>query len=54
MTPEEFKKEMVLLNDGRDIEYSHILADKLMCDILRELGYSEGVDIFESMYKWYS
>ena len=54
MTPEEFKEKMILLNDDRDIEYSHIKADELMCDILRELGYSEGVEIFENMHKWYA
>jgi hypothetical protein len=25
-----------------------------MCDALRRLGYHNGVDIFESMHKWYA
>ncbi len=37
-----------------DEERSHAIADGLMCDLLRELGYGEGIDIFESMPKWYA
>jgi hypothetical protein len=25
-----------------------------MCDALRRLGYHNGIDIFENMYKWYA
>ena len=54
MTPEEFKERMELCSLDRDTEYGHITADELMCDVLKELGYSEGVEIFENMHKWYA
>lgn len=51
MTPEEFKlimQEYASFNNG-DPEASHALADKLMCKVLKDLGYNEGVEIFENM-----
>lgn len=60
-TPEEFATKMrnipkTLDSYGMpwDAEDSHILADDYMCDLLRELGYEEGVYIFENMNKWYA
>lgn len=41
-------------NNKNNQEMAHILADELMCKLLRELGYGEGVDIFEKMDIWYS
>lgn len=37
-----------------DQEDAHMMADKLMCEYLRELGYGTGVDIFEKIPKWYA
>lgn len=54
MTPEEFKNRMLEISDNYDEEMAHIYADGLMCDLLRELGYGEGVDVFEDMPKWYA
>ena len=60
MTPEEFKKEMAdaveyFINERRwDQESLHRCMDRLMCDLLRELGYGEGIDIFEDAPKWYA
>ena len=64
-TPKTFAREMARLADMLDHredfsgwyideETTHIMVDELMCDILRELGYGEGVDIFEKMPKWYA
>lgn len=60
-TPEEFANKMhdipkLLDSLGMpwDAEDSHRLADDYMCDLLRELGYEEGVYIFENMNKWYA
>ncbi len=65
MTPEEFKthmenisKNVMELDDQNPdmpsmIEVAHIKADELMCKILIELGYKEGVDIFKRMEKYY-
>lgn len=49
-----FASEMRRIDRDNNTEMAHILADELMCKLLRELGYGEGVDIFEEMYKWYS
>ena len=51
MTPEE--KEMQEIA-SYDIEAKHHKADKLLCKLLRLLGYDKGVEIFENMTKWYS
>lgn len=37
-----------------DPEEMHYYADMLMCELLTELGYNEGVEIFKEMPKWYS
>ena len=56
MTPKEFAKEMqnICLLSHDDREIAHCDADDLLCQVLRELGYGEGVDIFEEMDKWYA
>ena len=54
MTPEEFKKEMEEIEQVGDGEIRHDFADTLLCEVLEELGYSEGVKIFKSMEKWYA
>lgn len=55
MNPEEFKEAMKKARDSYcDKEYSHVDMDELMCKLLRELGYGEGVDIFEKAEKWYA
>ena len=54
MTREEFKNKMQAIADKRDAEGGHIEADDLMCELLKELGYGEGVEIFEGMYRWYA
>jgi len=59
MTPSEFAaamREVAKGGDynGGDIEAAHQEADKLLCAMLRNLGYGEGVDAFENMDRWYS
>lgn len=65
MTPEEFKTHMQKISknimelDDLDtdmpsmIEDAHIKADELMCEILTDLGYGEGIEIFKKMEKYY-
>ena len=64
LTPEEFAKSMKdisdkLANPPKDNPYydeedTHMEMDDLMLDLLRSLGYGDGVDIFENTDKWYS
>jgi hypothetical protein len=53
-TPERFKEMMAEIAMSDDTELRHYRADKLMAAVLNQLGYSEGIKIFESMGKWYS
>ena len=53
MTPKEFRDRMEELSH-LDTERRHIEMDNCMCDLLTELGYGEGVEIFNSVTLWYS
>ena len=59
MTPEEFTKQMqeafdVYYLEKDDEEVVHIVMDGIMCNLLRQLGYGEGVDIFNKTPMWYA
>lgn len=54
MTPEEFQIRMRKLHDNDDIEERHILMDQLMCELLIDLGYWEGIYIFNNTEMWYA
>lgn len=62
MTPEEFATKMreiaKMAGDGDadhgDQEAAHSEGDGLMMDVLRSLGYAEGVEIFRNTPKWYA
>lgn len=54
-TPEQFAAEMGAIRDvsEADPERYHGEADDLLCQMLEELGYKEGVELFRDMEKWY-
>jgi len=54
MTPEEFKEAMKKFSQNPDTEAAHTEADRLMCKLLTDLGYGNGVKVFKSMQKWYA
>lgn len=54
MTPEAFTVNMRNIAQMPDVEDAHGQADELMCELLRSLGYEEGVKLFERMDKWYA
>ena len=56
MTPEELAKKMQKIIDTiiDDEELAHIEADDILCEVLRGLGYGEGVDVYERVAKWYA
>lgn len=55
MSPQDFYLRMLSIeNDEDSPEIRHIDADKLICNLLKELGYEDGVRIFEGWEKWYS
>jgi hypothetical protein len=39
---------------GGDEEIAHGVADTILCDILKELGFVETVKAFEAVEKWYA
>lgn len=57
ITPEIFAERMKniqgLYPTFYDTAERHIAMDNLMCELLQELGYGEGIDIFENSDKWY-
>ncbi len=56
MTQEEFYLKMatILTTYENSPETAHIEMDKLMCELLCELGYEKGVEVFRKSEKWYS
>lgn len=52
ITPELFAERMRLSKE-EGTEDGHRMMDDLMCELLRELGYGEGIDIFRHFEKWY-
>ena len=56
MSPDEFRDRMLEIAKGAeyDPEEHHGEADDLMCEILTDLGYGEGVKVFEEMDRWYA
>lgn len=56
LTPEEFKHVMTLIADDYDgdPETAHELMDAMMVELLSDLGYKDGIDIFHKAMKWYS
>lgn len=51
-------REVIAANTDKDgvysVESGHIAADELLCDVLVGEGYTELVDVFKSLGKWYS
>lgn len=59
MTPEEFKQAMAdayhkYYENDDDEELVHSVMDDIMCILLKDLGYGEGIDIFEETPKGYA
>ena len=54
-TPKEFADAMkeIEITEGGDPEVAHGMADDLLCELLDELGYGEGVEIYTNLKKWY-
>lgn len=56
MTPEfalECLQQMPFVTK-KDPEVDHRIADGILCDVLMELGYSDLVDAYEKITKWYA
>lgn len=53
LSPKEFKEEMERLSH-LDTERRHIAMDDCMAQLLTDLGYGEGIEIFNRVPLWYS
>lgn len=54
MTPEEFEQKMIEISMMDDTQDRHEAGDTLMQEVLTQLGYGSGADIFEEFDKWYA
>ena len=55
MTSTEFADYMTNIKKTSHCKESrHVWMDEVMCKLLRQLGYGEGIDIFENTDKWYA
>jgi DNA-binding ferritin-like protein (Dps family) len=55
MTPKEFAEKMKKIFKGDySVGNAHEDADDLMCNLLKSLGYEEGIENFENAKKWYA
>ena len=54
MTYEELLERLEYASKHMDTEGGHIEADGAVADFLRELGYTEAADIFDTMDKWFA
>lgn len=51
---EDYTERMRKLANSDDIEGRHYGMDDLMCEILKEMGFNELVEIFNETEKWYA
>lgn len=56
ITPLEFRDQMdkIARECGRDEEVAHSRMDALMCRVLQEQGFREGVQVFDRQSKYYA
>jgi|GEM_PF-2081213 len=52
--PLDFKLKMEKIFRINDVESAHIAADELMCELLKDLGYRKGIEVFEDENRWCS
>ena len=54
MTPEEFEQRMIEISMMDDTQDRHEYGDSLMQEVLTQLGYGSGADVFEEFDIWYA
>lgn len=54
MSREEAMFQLLKCQQDSDTEAAHCDADKVLCDLLCELGYSDIVDAYHKVAKWYA
>ena len=54
MTREEAISKLKGLQNSYDPEAAHSDADDIICELLQSLGYSDVIDEFNKVDKWYA
>ena len=54
MDDKEWAKKIQNECHSGDEEVDHLIADDILCQILKERGFSETVKAFDAVYKWYA
>jgi len=54
MTRDDYLDEMQQCINNSDTEEAHIDADRILCNLLVQLGYGDVVDLWYEVEKWYS
>lgn len=54
MTREQAIGALKEAQDNGDTEGAHSIADGVLCDLLRALGYGDVIDEWEKVDKWYA
>ena len=49
---QELKNGMLACLDDTD-EQSHMIADEILCEICKDSGYKDIVDVYNKIEKWY-
>lgn len=52
--PKEFEIGMQILAAMDDQEHRHYYMDRLMANVLIQLGYEDGIKVFNTSPKWYA
>jgi hypothetical protein len=48
------KKQLLSLQEATSREDAHVAADELLCELLISLGFTEIVEDYAKISKWYS
>ena len=54
MTQEEAIVQLRDIQENNDTEMGHVAADDILCDLLESLGYTEVVEEYNNIDKWYA
>ena len=49
----KYNKRLQIEIKNDDTEGAHVIADILLCELLKELGYEEVINIYDKIKKWY-
>lgn len=54
MSREEAIRQLKLAQASLDTEAAHCSADEVLCELLESLGFSDVVDAWKEVSKWYA